>query len=50
MESKAKKEIKRQHAVTEAAVNKATYEQIEAHEAAMAAHLAQQAIAAALAA
>ena len=50
LERKAKKEIKRQHATTEAAANIATEEKMEAHEAAMTAHLAQQAMAAALAA
>ena len=50
LERKADKEIKRQHAAAEAATNIAAEEQMEAHEAAMAAHLAQQAMAAALAA
>ena len=50
LERKSEKEIKRHHAATEAAANKAAKEQMEAHQAAMAAHLAQQAVAAALAA
>jgi flagellar hook-basal body complex protein FliE len=50
LERKADKEIKRQHATTEAAANMATDEQTEAHEAAIAAYLAHQAMAAALAA
>ena len=50
MERKAKKEIKRQQAATQAAANRAAEEQMEAHEAAMAAHLGQQAMGAALAA
>jgi len=49
MEKKAKREILRQQAASEVATNRATTEQIEAHEAAMAAHLAQQAMIAALA-
>ena len=39
LERKSEKEIKRQHAATESAANRVTYEQMEAHEAAMAAHL-----------
>jgi len=50
MEKKAKKEIKLQHAAAEAVAKRASDEQMEAHEAAMAAHLAQQAMEAALAA
>jgi hypothetical protein len=50
LERKAEKEIKRQEAAAEAADNRAAEEHMEAHEAAMAAHLAQQATAAALAA
>jgi flagellar hook-basal body complex protein FliE len=50
LERKANKEIKRQQAAAEAAANRAAEEQVEAHEAAMAAHLAQQAMAEALAA
>ncbi len=50
LERKTEKEIKRQEAATEAVANMAAEEQLEAHEAAMAAHLAQQARAAALAA
>ncbi len=50
LERKARKEIKRQQVATEAAANMIVDEQMKAHEAAMAAHLAQQAIAAALAA
>ena len=41
LERKAEKELKRQQATVEAAANMATYEQMEAHEAAMAVHLAQ---------
>ena len=44
LERKAEKEIKRQHAATEAAPNRATEEQMKAHEAAMAAHLTQRAM------
>ena len=50
LERKASKEVKRQHAATKAAANMTVDEQMEAHEAAMAAHLAQHAMAAALAA
>ena len=50
LKRKAEKEIKRQQTTAEAVANMATYEQMEAHEAAMAAHLAQQAMAVALAA
>jgi septal ring factor EnvC (AmiA/AmiB activator) len=50
LERKAEKEIKRQQAAAEAAANKAAEEHMEAHEAAMTAHLAQQAMEAALAA
>jgi hypothetical protein len=51
MGRKADKEIiKRQHAAPEAAANTATAKQMEAHEEAMAAHLEQHAMAAALAA
>ena len=50
LERKAEKEIKRQETTTEAAANMAAKEQMEAHEAAMTAHLAQHAMAAALAA
>ena len=49
LERKAEKEIKRQQVAAEAAANRAAEEQMEAHEVAMAAHFAQQAIAAALA-
>ena len=48
LERKTKKEIKRQQATSKAVDNRTTYEQMEAHEAAMAAYLAQQAMAAAL--
>jgi len=48
LERKAEKEIKRQHATSEAAASRATKGQMEAHEAAMAVHLAQQAMEAAL--
>ena len=48
LERKAEKEIKRQHAASEAAANRAPGEHMEAHETAMAAHLAQHAMAAAL--
>ncbi len=48
LERKAEKEIKRHQGATEAAANMAAEEQMEAHEAAMVAHLAQQAMAAAL--
>ena len=41
MERKAAREIKRQHAATEATTNKAATYHMEAHEAAMATHLAQ---------
>jgi len=41
LERKAEKEIKRQKAAVEAAANRASDEHMEAHEAAMAAHLAQ---------
>jgi hypothetical protein len=50
LERKAELEIKRRHAATEAAPNMASTKQMKAHEAAMAAHLAQQAIKNALAA
>ncbi len=40
LERKAEKEIKRQHVTTKAAANRAANEQMAAHEAAMAAHLA----------
>ena len=50
LERKVEKEIKRQQATTKAAAGRAAYEQMKAHEAAMAAHLAQHAMAAALAA
>ena len=50
LERKAKKKIKRQQAATKFATNRAAEEQSEAHEATMATHLAQQAMAAALAA
>ena len=50
LERKTKKEIKRQHATTKAAANMAVDEQMGAHEAAMAANLAQQAMSTALAA
>ena len=50
MERKAQREIKRHQSATEAAANRTADEQMEAHEAAVAAHLAQQAMAAALAA
>ena len=50
LERKADREIKRQRAAAEAAPNKATIERMDAHEAAMAAQLAQQAMATALAA
>ena len=49
MERKAEKEIKGQEAAVEAAANRAAEQQMEAHEAAMTAHLAQQPMAAALA-
>ena len=49
MERKEEKEIKRQQAATKVAANKAANEQMEAHEAAMAAHLAYQAMSTALA-
>jgi len=49
MERKAEREIKRQQTASEAAANRAANEQMEARETAMAAHLAQQAMAAALA-
>ena len=48
MERKTEKEIKRQQAAAEAAANRAADEQTATHEAAMAAHLAQRAMAAAL--
>ena len=48
LERKEEKEIKRQHATSEAAAKRAVDEQTEAHEAAMAAHLAKQTMAAAL--
>ena len=47
---KADMEIERQQAAAKAATNRATTEQMDAHEADMAAHLAQPAMAAALAA
>jgi hypothetical protein len=47
MERKAEKEINRQQAAAKVAAKRATHEQMEAHEAAMAAHLAQQDMAAA---
>ena len=50
LERKAEKEIKWLQAATVAATNMAAEEQMKAHEAAMAAHLAQQAMAAAQAA
>ena len=50
LERKAETEIKRQQAATEAAANRVAKEQMEAHEAAMTAHLAHQAMEAALAA
>ena len=50
LETKAEKEIKRQEAAAGAAAIRAAEEQMEAHETAMAAHLAHQAMAAALAA
>ena len=50
LERKCDREIKRQHAAAEASTNRATTEQMDAHEVAMVAHLAQQAMAAALAA
>ena len=50
LERKAEKEIKWLQAATVAATNMAAEEQMKAHEAAMAAHLAQQAMAAAHAA
>jgi hypothetical protein len=50
MERKAEKEIKRQQSAAKVAANRAAEEQMEAHEAEMAANLAQQAMAAALAA
>ena len=50
LERKAEKEIKRQESAAEAAANRAAEEQMEAHEAAIAAHLAHQAMAVALAA
>ena len=40
LERKADREIKRQHAAAEAAANRAAIEQMDAHETAMAAHLA----------
>ena len=48
LERKAEKEIKRQQTEAGAAANKAADEQMEAHEAAMADHLVQQAMAATL--
>jgi hypothetical protein len=48
LERKAEREIKRQQAATEAYVNRAATKQLEAHEAAMAAHLAHRAMANAL--
>jgi len=50
LERKAAREIKRQHAAAESAANMTSTYQKEAHEAAMAAHLAHQAITTALAA
>ena len=50
LERKAEKEVKRHQAEAEAAANRAAEELMKAHEAAMATHLAQQAIAAAMAA
>jgi hypothetical protein len=51
LERRAARELRRQHVAAEAAANKATEDQDKAdHEAAMAAHMAQQAMAAALAA
>ena len=50
LERKAEREIKRQHAATETATNIAATKQTDAHEAAMAAHLAKHAMAVALAA
>ena len=50
MERKAEKEVKRQQAAAEVVANRASEEEMEAHEAAMTSHLAQQAMAAALAA
>ncbi len=48
LERKAEKELTRQHAASEAAANRVANEQREAPEDDMAAHLAQQAMAAAL--
>ena len=48
LERKADKEIKRHQAAAEAAAKRAADEQTEAHEVAMTARLAQQAMAAAL--
>ena len=50
LKRKADREIRRHHAAAETAANKAATKQMEAQEAAMAAHLAEQAMAAALAA
>ena len=50
LERKAEKEIKRQQTTLEVVANRAAEEKMEAREAAMAAHLAQQAMAATLAA
>ena len=49
LERKAEKELKRQQASMEANASRAAHEQMETHEAAMADHLAQQAMASALA-
>jgi hypothetical protein len=48
MERKAEKEIKRQQAAAEADANRAADELTATHEAAMASHLAQQAMTTAL--
>jgi len=50
LERKAAREIKRQHAAAKAAANKTTeYQDTAEHEAALAAHIGQQAMATALA-